>query len=80
MDVPMQQDEAGPRSSPVSDFIEALQKISEASGPFSRDPAEHARNVLRDMQHTAVLVLRKHGITPRREDDVIDGEPIKEPR
>lgn len=58
------------------DFTEALQRITEASGPFSRDPIEHAHNALRDMQRTAVLVLKKHGVAPRRDDDVIDGEPI----
>lgn len=60
----------------VDDLIEALQKITEASGPFKRDPHEHCRECLREAQVTAVRVLRKHRIQPRREDDVIDGEPI----
>jgi hypothetical protein len=60
----------------VEDFEEALHAISEAAGPFDRDPITHAHNTLRAMQRLAVDVLRKHGITPRREDDVLDGEPI----
>lgn len=51
-------------------MIEALQEISEAKGVFSRDPVEHAKNVIRDMQARAIDVLIKHGITPR-------GKPIE---
>lgn len=60
----------------MNDLIEALQVVAEAAGPFDRDPLTHAHNTLRKMQHTAVNALRKHGIEPRRTDDVLDGEPI----
>lgn len=51
------------------DFIEALQEITEAKGAFKRDPFEHAKSCLRDMQKIAIDVLCKHGIEPRRSDE-----------
>lgn len=60
------------------DFIEALQCITTASGAFKRDPFEHLKSCALSMQTTAVNVLRKHGITPRRDDDLIDGEKIRD--
>lgn len=60
----------------MQDFTEALQIISEAAGAFNRDPVTHMQNCIRDMQRTAVQVLRKHGVTPRRDDCAIDGERI----
>ena len=50
------------------DFIEALQEITEAKGAYKRDPFEHAKSCVSDMQALAVAVLRKHGIEPRRTD------------
>jgi hypothetical protein len=47
------------------DFIEALQEISEAKGPYKSDPFDHCRACVTDMQRTAFEVLRKHGIAPR---------------
>lgn len=47
------------------DFLEALQEISEAKGAFRRDPHEHAKNCIREMQGIAFDVLNKYGITPR---------------
>lgn len=55
----------------AQDYIEALQEISEASGRFNRDPHQHARNCIEDMQACAIRVLTKHGITPR-------GQPVAE--
>lgn len=64
----------------ANDFIEALQAVARAEGRFNRDPQIHMQNCLQDMQRVAVDVLRKHGIKPDREDDVIDGEPIPAPK
>lgn len=55
----------------MNDFIEALQEISEAKGAFKRDPHEHAKSCIRDMQTLARDVLIKHGIEPR-------GQPVDE--
>ncbi len=52
-------------------FVEALQEITEAKGAFRKDPFEHAKNVIRDMQAVAIEVLTKHGIKPR-------GQPLDE--
>ncbi len=64
----------------ANDFENALQQITKASGAYNRDPITHAHNCLRDMQATAINVLRKYGIPPQREDDPIDGEvvPVRE--
>ena len=55
----------------IEDFIEALQEISEAKGAFKKDPHEHAKSCIRDMQATAIDVLKKHGVKPR-------GQPVDE--
>src|SRR5690348_1561026 len=52
-------------------FEEALQEISEAKGAFKRDPFEHAKSCIRDMQEIAIDVLKRHGIEPR-------GKPVDE--
>lgn len=57
--------ERDPLNVMLEEFTEALQVISEAAGAFSRDPNEHARNCIRDMQAEAYNVLSKHGIVPR---------------
>jgi hypothetical protein len=62
--------------SQLDDSLEALQEITQASGTFSRDPNEHARNCIRDMQAIVIHVLRKHGYKPPREDDPIDGKMV----
>lgn len=51
----------------LSDFEEALLEITEAKGAFKMDPHEHAKSVIHDMHQTAVAVLKKHGLAPRRE-------------
>lgn len=48
-----------------SEFVEALQEISEAKGAFKRDPFEHCQSCVRDMQEIAIAVLTKHGVKPR---------------
>lgn len=55
----------------LTDYVEALQEISEAKGAFKRDPHEHAKSRIRDMQALARDVLIKHGIEPR-------GAPVDE--
>jgi hypothetical protein len=57
--------------SALSDFGDALQEITKCEGAFKRDPYEHAKSVISDMQRIAIDVLRKHGLEPRR--DYIDG-------
>jgi hypothetical protein len=49
------------------DFIEALQEISRATGPWpqSNDNYDHACNVVANMQRLACDVLKKHGFEPR---------------
>lgn len=60
-----------PRRNRLTDFEEALQEISEAKGAFKRDPHEHAKSCIADMQEAAINALKKHGISPR-------GKPVAE--
>jgi hypothetical protein len=55
----------------LEDFTEALQEISEAKGAFKRNPFEHAKSCVVDMQEIAINVLKKHDIEPR-------GKPVME--
>jgi hypothetical protein len=51
------------------DLIAALQEISEAKGAYKRDPFEHAKSCVVDMQTIAIETLKKLGIEPI-------GEPV----
>jgi hypothetical protein len=49
----------------MDDLIEALQEISEAKGAFKKDPFEHAKSYIVDMQELAINALKARGIEPR---------------
>ncbi len=51
----------------TEDFVEALQAVSCAAGPWpqSNDNYDHACNCVASMQKIAFDVLTKHGFTPR---------------